>query len=57
MSWMLVLAATWLLLSLPLALLLGRMIRVVDQRSAATPPPVVPDFVPASWTAFRADSH
>ena len=57
MSWMLVLATTWALLSAPLALLVGRMIRLGDQRQKAAIRPAVPDFVPAEWTRFRAGSH
>ena len=57
MSWILVIAAVWTLLSAPLALLVGRAIRLGDQRRAAEAPPAVPDFVPAEWTTFRAGSH
>ena len=57
MSWLLVLAITWALLSAPLALLVGRVVRLGDQRREATTRPAVPDFVPAEWTRFRAGSH
>jgi hypothetical protein len=50
MTWVLLLAATWVTLAGLLALGLGRAIRVADRRSAPGIP-AVPDFVPAEWTA------
>lgn len=57
MSWLLILAAAWTLLSVPLALLVGRMIRIGDLRRAAEARQAVPDHVPAGWTTTRAASR
>ena len=47
MAWMLVLAASWSLLSPLVALLVGHLIRSSDPRSSTE----VPDHVPADWAA------
>ena len=53
MSWMLVLATTWTMLAVLLALGIGRAVRVADRRRADATI-AVPDFVPAEWSASPA---
>lgn len=55
MTWMLILAATWALLSVPLALLVGRIIGLGDMRRAVQSQVAIPDFVPPEWTDSPAD--
>ncbi len=57
MSWMLIVGISWALLSVPLGLLIGRSIRLCDERESAQSQPAVPDFVPAGWTVLSADSQ
>lgn len=48
MTWMLIVALVWVFLSLPVALVVGRGLRMADQRAeAARRLPNVPDFIPA----------
>ena len=48
MSLLLMIGAAWVALAVPAGLLLGRGIRVADDREvAAGRHPVVPDFIPA----------
>ena len=48
MSWMLIAGTAWAALAAPLALLIGRSIRMADRQQVASPQ--APDFVPESWT-------
>ncbi|MFL6097206.1 MAG: hypothetical protein ACJ71Y_17275 [Blastococcus sp.] len=55
MSVLLVIAIAWVALSVPVALLLGRALRVADRREqAASLRPMVPDFIPAEVLASVA---
>lgn len=48
MTWMLIVALAWVIVSLPVALVIGRGVRMADQRAeAARRLPNVPDFIPA----------
>jgi hypothetical protein len=53
---MLIAGSAWALLTAPLALLVGRSIRLADQRESTHACPAVPDFVPDDWAA-SAGSH
>ncbi|SFF51509.1 hypothetical protein [Blastococcus tunisiensis] len=53
MSWMLILLSAWVATAVPLALLIGRTIRLADRRAAAAPA-ALPDFVPEAWTTSAA---
>jgi hypothetical protein len=57
MSWLLVLASTWMALALVLGSGIGRAIRVADQRQASDTSVAGPDFVPDEWTAFPTASR
>jgi hypothetical protein len=47
---LLVIAVLWVALALPVALLIGRGLRIADQRDEAARTSLrVPDFVPADW--------
>jgi hypothetical protein len=54
MSWMLIAGSAWALLSAPLALLVGRSIRLADQREPTPTCPAVPDFLPGDWATPAA---
>jgi hypothetical protein len=49
MSWLLIAATVWVALAGPLALLVGRSLRLADEAEAARSSPAVPDFLPADW--------
>jgi hypothetical protein len=50
MHTLLLIAALWVALAVPVALLIGRGLRIADQRhAAARTSPRTPDFVPAEW--------
>jgi hypothetical protein len=49
MSWLLIAATVWVALAAPLALLVGRSLRLADEAEAARSSPAVPDFLPADW--------
>jgi hypothetical protein len=52
MWWILVVALTWTLLALPIALAIGRGLRIADRRDAAARRlPTVPDYIPADVLA------
>ena len=47
---LLLIALLWVALAVPVALLLGRGLRIADQRDEAARTSLrVPDFVPAEW--------
>jgi hypothetical protein len=51
---LLLLALLWVALAVPAALLIGRGLRIADQREEAACMSLrVPDFVPADWLAAR----
>ena len=56
MSWVLVLATTWTMLAVLLALGIGRAVRVADRRRVSASA-AVPDFVPAAWSASPTASR
>jgi len=56
MSWMLILGVAWAGLAAPLALLVGRSIRLADRMQESESGVTVPDFVPEQWTASAAGS-
>lgn len=43
----LIIALAWALLALPVALVIGRSLRIADRRALARPVSPVPDFFPA----------
>jgi hypothetical protein len=50
MHTLLLIALLWVALAVPFALLIGRGLRIADQRDEAARTSVcVPDFVPAEW--------
>lgn len=51
MSWVLVVAFAWVLLLVPIALVIGRGLRVADRRSLTRRSSLVPDFIPADVLA------
>jgi hypothetical protein len=51
MSWMLMVGLAWPLIAIGVASLIGRSVRLADRSAAALVRPVVPDFVPAEWSA------
>ena len=57
MSWVLVIGFAWALLSLPVALLIGRGLRIADRRDQARRTSWVPDFIPANVLASVAASR
>jgi hypothetical protein len=50
MNWVLIAVIVWLSVAAPLALLLGRALRLADHRDGALNRPTVPDFMPDDWT-------
>ena len=57
MSWLVIVVTVWVSFAAPLALLLGRALRLADRRDAALCRSTVPDFVPGDWTTSTAGSH
>jgi|1185.fasta_scaffold971497_1 hypothetical protein len=57
MSWILIMGAAWPLLATPLALLVGRSIRLADKRDSSQALLDAPTFVPEQWTSSSARSH
>jgi hypothetical protein len=57
MSWLLVLGTAWVVLAAPLALVVGRAIRLRDQLESRASCRVVPDFVPEHWAAPTAGTR
>ncbi len=57
MSWVLVVGTAWVVAATPLAVLIGRSVRLADRRQLAQPGLVVPDFVPDDWAASAGGSH
>jgi hypothetical protein len=55
MSWLLVLTTVWVVASTPLAVLIGRSIRLADRRGTAQTGLVAPAFVPDHWSASAAE--
>ena len=55
MSWLLVVGTAWATLATPLALLLGRSVRLADRREAAQLHLLLPDFVPEDWPTAPAE--
>lgn len=53
MSWMLIAGTAWVLLAAPVALLIGRSIRLADTVESQSQL-AVPDFVPERWSASTA---
>ena len=54
MSWMLIVGTAWAALAAPVALLIGRSVRLADRHEGTSSP--VPDFVPENWN-LPAQSH
>jgi len=58
MSWLLIALTVWTVAAAPMAVLIGRCIRRADQLDlVAATVHVVPDYVPANWTASAAESR
>jgi hypothetical protein len=57
MGWMLIAGSAWALLTAPLALLVGRWIRLADQQESTHAWPAVPDFVPDDWATPMTGSR
>jgi hypothetical protein len=57
MSWLLILVCAWAVVGATVALLVGRGIRLADQREAGHGQIAVPDFVPETWTSPAAGRH
>ena len=57
MSWMLIILVAWAAVAAPLALVIGRTIRLRDVRADLPAHLVAPDFVPAEWTAPTTGSR
>ena len=55
MTLLLIVGTAWAALAAPVALVIGRSVRLADLQEAATSP-VVSDFVPQTWT-LPAGSH
>jgi hypothetical protein len=56
MSWLLIVGGAWTAAAVPLALVIGRSVRLADLVEAAQPP-AVPDVVPAAWSGHPAGSR
>jgi hypothetical protein len=57
MSWLLIAATVWVALAAPLAMLIGRSLRLADEAETAQSSPAVPDFVPADWAVPATGSR
>ncbi|WP_236836189.1 hypothetical protein [Blastococcus sp. KM273129] len=57
MSGMLMLLSTWAAVALPVALLIGKSVRLADMRGSAPGAWTVPDFMPTEWTMRVAGSR
>jgi hypothetical protein len=57
MTLVLIIAVAWTALALPLALAIGRGVRIADHRELARTVPTVPDFVPAGLLDRATTSH
>jgi hypothetical protein len=54
MDWLLIAVIVWVSVAPPLALLLGRALRLADHRDRGMNRPAVPDFMPDDWTTSTA---
>jgi hypothetical protein len=57
MSWFLIAVISWVAVAAPLALVIGRSVRVADEALVAPSSPAVPGFVPAEWVASATGSR
>lgn len=57
MSLLLIVGTAWACASAPLALLIGRSMRLADRMDESRPQSAVPDLVPAHWTAPATGSR
>ena len=55
MSWLLIALTVWTVAAAPMAVLIGRCIRRADQLDLVATAHVVPNYVPANWTASAAE--
>ncbi len=56
MTWLLVVGAVWMAFAVPVALLIGRSIRLGDRIEPREGPVGVPDRVPNEWTTPQTES-
>ncbi len=54
MSLLLIIGTAWACASVPVALLIGRSVRMANLMDEPRPVAAVPDFVPTDWTTSAA---